>query len=92
MLADRELFFKQSFQLVFGIAGGRAGVFPGVPKTEKVAEIGAIFIEDAFGLPFAAIIVSATLVKYTVLAAVQIGKAERALRLSADEQIVRNFF
>jgi hypothetical protein len=63
----------------------------GLLKAEKVAKIGAGFVEYSFGLCFVAIIVDALLVKNAIPAAMKVGAAKRTLLLPADKFICFNF-
>lgn len=62
-----------------------------MPESEEIAEIGAGFIQDAFRLGFAAVIIRAGIVKRAVQAAMQIRAADGALGLSSGINIIRNF-
>jgi hypothetical protein len=59
---------------------------------EKITKIGTDFIQHSFGLRFAAVVISAYVVKRTIKAAMQISSAGRALRLPADKKIIDYFF
>jgi len=59
---------------------------------EIITKIGTDFIQHSFGLRFAAVVISAYLVKRTIKAAMQINPAGRALRLTSDKKITRDFF
>jgi len=84
--------FKQSIKFFFGVRRLCAGLSNACLEAEGVAEIGAAFIQNPFGLRLAAIVIDAAFIKKAVEAAVKIGSAVRALSLSADKQIIRNFF
>ena len=61
-------------------------------KSEKIAKIGAGFIEDSFGLRFTTIVVSANIIESAVSATMKIGVAEGTKFLPADEAFQWNFF
>jgi hypothetical protein len=59
---------------------------------EKITKIGAAFIQHSLGLRFAAVVICPWLVERAIEAAMQISSAGRALRLSSDKKILRDFF
>jgi hypothetical protein len=60
-------------------------------KPEKIAKIGAGFIEDSFGLRFTAVVVSADIIKCAISTTMKIGIAEGTKFLPADEAFQFNF-
>lgn len=65
-------------------------MFLRLPESEKIAKIGAVFIQDTFRLRFTAVIIRADIVKRAVLAAMQIRAANGAPGLSSGINIIRN--
>ena len=61
-------------------------------KAEKIAKIGTTFVQYSFGLWLDAVIITASVIKSAVQAAMKIGTTGRTLCLSADKIIRRNFF
>jgi hypothetical protein len=59
---------------------------------EKITKIRAGFVQNSFGLRFAAVVICPWLVERAIEAAMQISSAGRALRLPSDKKILRDFF